>query len=294
MQRGLGQQQSDLGVIEAPVLVFGGPYSNLEATSALLAEAEALDIPPARVICTGDVVAYCADPQATVDLVRAAGIAVIMGNCEESLGQGAEDCGCGFDAGSACDRLSAQWYRYAEATLDTDAKRWMSELPRRLTFTMAGRRLAVVHGAASAINRFVFPSTAPEDKLAEIAATGCEGIVAGHSGLPFTQVIDGRLWHNSGVVGLPANDGTARVWYSVLSPRGDEVHIEHRCLAYDHARAAAKMRERGLPEEYAATLESGLWDNSDILPPAEIARQGEALAPPPVRWRPLQSIRAAS
>ena len=294
MQRGLGQRHADLGAIQTPVLVFGGPYSNLEATRALLAEAEALGIPPARVICTGDVVAYCADPQATVDLVRAAGIAVVMGNCEESLGQEAEDCGCGFDAGSVCEGLSVQWYRHAQSALSADAKRWMAGLPRRLYFTMAGRRLAVVHGAVSAINRFVFQSTPPEDKLAEIAAAGCEGIVAGHSGLPFTQVIGDRLWHNAGVVGLPANDGTTRVWYSVLSPHGDEIHVEHRWIVYDHRRAAAKMRRRGLPEEYASALESGLWDNCEILPPAETASRGEAITLAPVRWRPLQRERAAS
>ena len=37
-----------------PLLVFGGPYSNLEATQAMRQRAEALSIPPGNVICTGD------------------------------------------------------------------------------------------------------------------------------------------------------------------------------------------------------------------------------------------------
>jgi len=49
-----------------PVMVLGGPYSNLEATRAALAEAARLKIPRERIICTGDVVAYGADPAATV------------------------------------------------------------------------------------------------------------------------------------------------------------------------------------------------------------------------------------
>ena len=40
-----------------PLLVFGGPYSNREATQAMGQRAEALSIPPRNVICTGDVVA---------------------------------------------------------------------------------------------------------------------------------------------------------------------------------------------------------------------------------------------
>ena len=83
-----------------PLLLFGGPYSNLEATRAVLAEAERRQIPPERIVCTGDVVAYAADAKATVDLVRESGIRVVMGNCEEALSVGAADCGCGFAPGA--------------------------------------------------------------------------------------------------------------------------------------------------------------------------------------------------
>src|SRR5690242_151043 len=76
---------------DAPLLIFGGPYSNLQATEAMLAEARRLGIPAGRTICTGDVVAYGADPCETVDAVRAAGIPVVMGNCDESLGTRSED-----------------------------------------------------------------------------------------------------------------------------------------------------------------------------------------------------------
>src|SRR5450432_1834339 len=99
--------------VDEPLLLFGGCYSNLQATQALFDQAKRLGIPPNRVICTGDVVAYAADPAATVDLVRQAGMHVVMGNCEESLGTNAADCGCGFATGSACDLLSVAWYAHA-------------------------------------------------------------------------------------------------------------------------------------------------------------------------------------
>ena len=65
-----------IGTIEKPVLVFGGPYRNLGATQALLDRAVALDIPPERMICTGDTVAYCAEPEATTDVIRNSGMHV--------------------------------------------------------------------------------------------------------------------------------------------------------------------------------------------------------------------------
>src|SRR5215471_7740393 len=57
---------------------------------------QTLGIAGEQTICTGDLTAYCGDPAATIDLVRASGIAVVMGNCDAQLALGADDCGCGF------------------------------------------------------------------------------------------------------------------------------------------------------------------------------------------------------
>lgn len=273
-----------LGVLDGPVLVFGGPYGNLEATLALRAEARQLGIAASHTICTGDVVAYGADPQAVVDLVREWGCAVVMGNCEESLAADAADCGCGFEEGTACAALSDQWFTATRRDLDDDAKRWMGGLPARVEFTVGGRRLAAVHGAVTQINKFIFRSTSPAVKAAEIAAAGMHGIVAGHCGLPSTEIVHDRLWHNSGALGLPANDGTARVWFSLISASAGGVRIEHKALAYDHAAAAAKMHQRGYPAGYAECLGTGLWPSLDVLPPAERGQTGRPLAETAHLW----------
>ena len=251
-------------------------YGNLEATEALLAKAESLGIPPPRILCTGDIAAYCADGQATVEHIRGAGIAVVQGNCEDSLGGDAEDCGCGFEAGTACDALSEQWYAYARQTLDNDAKSWMAGLPRCVTFTLAGRRMAAIHGGVGRANRFLFASTAEAELADELDAAGVEGIVAGHCGLPFTRRVGNRLWHNAGVIGLPANDGTPRVWYGVLRPTTDGIIVETHALEYDHDAAARKMAEWGL-RGYVETLHSGLWPSLEVLPDAERNATGQPL-----------------
>ena len=43
--------------ITSPLLVFGGPYSNLEITEAILAEARRRAIPSGNILCTGDLAA---------------------------------------------------------------------------------------------------------------------------------------------------------------------------------------------------------------------------------------------
>ncbi len=75
----------ELGQLPSPLMLFGGPYSNLPATTALIGESQRLGIPPGQVICTGDIVAYCGNPEETVSLVRDWGCHIVMGNCEESL-----------------------------------------------------------------------------------------------------------------------------------------------------------------------------------------------------------------
>src|SRR3546814_6707909 len=130
-------------------------------------------------LCTGELVAYCADARETVAVIRVAGIAVVMGNVEESLGRDAADCGCGFTAGSACDVMAARWYAHAVAALDGDAKRWMRGLPRRIHLTIGGHRLAAIHGGVAAINSFVFPATPTAAKARELdlLGDGIDGVV---------------------------------------------------------------------------------------------------------------------
>ena len=169
----------DLGPLDGPVLLFGGPYSNLQATEALRAEAERLGIPPSNVICTGDVVAYCGDPDATIDAIRDWGCAVAMGNCEEALGEGGEDCRCGFEKGSQCDLLSVRWFAHASARVSADQKAWMAALPHPVTFELAGARVAVVHGHSRDISEWVFASTPEAEKRVALDDLDADIVVAG-------------------------------------------------------------------------------------------------------------------
>jgi len=274
----------DLGILEAPLLVFGGPYSNLQATRALGVEVQRRGFDPENVICTGDVVAYCADAQATVDEVRRISAHVVMGNCEESLGLEQDDCGCGFEEGSACDLLSVQWYAKASKALGNEAKAWMRSLPRTITFEMSGRSFAVIHGGAQSISKFVFLSDEERVKQEELGVLGVDAVIGGHCGLPFTQRLATGVWHNAGVIGMPANDGTPRTWFSTLTPSSEGIRFQHHALDYDPIPAARSMERKGLPEAYAKTLLDGLWPNMDVLPESERRVRGTPITPNTLLW----------
>jgi hypothetical protein len=274
----------DLGDIDGPVLAFGSILSNLDALQALLAEAARLHVTADRMICTGDVAGYCAEPEECLALLRENDIPTVLGNVEESLGADADDCGCNFVEGSTCDALAGTWYGYARARVSDDSRAWMATLPRHITFRLGGHTLTAVHGGASRISRYIFASDedAQDEEIAALDYPGA--VIAGHCGIPFSRLVGGALWHNAGALGLPANDGTPRVWYSLITAEGAGLRLTHHALAYDYAGAAAKMRGAGLPEAYARALETGLWPDTAILPPPEKAATGRALSPLSVSW----------
>jgi hypothetical protein len=157
-------------------------------------------------------------------------------------------------------------------------RRWMADLPDQAEFGLCGRRFRIVHGSVAETNRFMFASLPEAEFAREFDGTFVDAVIAGHSGLPFSRIIGDRLWHNPGSLGLPANDGTPRGWYSIVEPAGDNIRVRHLSFGYDHRKAAMKMRTAGLPEGYAACLETGRWPSLDVLPEAERAAAGQPLA----------------
>ena len=252
----------DFGTFDGPLALFGGPYSNLAALEAL---SRAIGDTPA--ICTGDVVAYCADPVATVNLMQAMAVQCIAGNCERQVAEGGLDCGCGFAAGSTCDRLSQGWYSYLSSACDTDTIEWLGDQPELGVFMQRGRRYAVIHGGVSSISRFIWPDSPDEVFLEEIGALErllgrIDGVIAGHCGLAFHRRIDRFQWVNAGVIGLPPHDGRSETRYAILEQ--GEVVIER--LGYDHKTTRRAMRAAGLTQGYQETITTGIWPSEDVLP----------------------------
>lgn len=259
----------DLGVLDTPLLLFGGPYSNLQASEALLEFARHEGFAPSQVICTGDLVAYCAQPAETVALFRDFGCPVLAGNCEKQLAAHALDCGCGFEDGTACDLLSAGWYAHANRCIDEADRRWMADLPDLIRFEQAGKTYVVVHGGATAINRFLWRvSDEAEfqeefDHLTKILGP-FDGVIAGHSGIAFERQVAGKHWINAGAIGLPPHDGQQLTQFAMLSHAGCQFHE----LTYDVREAVAQMEAAGLTQGYHKTLQNGIWPSEDVLPEA--------------------------
>ncbi|WP_299842584.1 metallophosphoesterase family protein [uncultured Roseovarius sp.] len=257
----------DLGQLDGPVLLFGGPYSNLPAMRALIDRARYHGIAADHMICTGDTVAYCGQPAETVSEIRKLGCTVVVGNCEKQLAHDQMDCGCGFEEGSSCDLLSAAWYAHADAEIGRDDRDWMRHLPDVVTFSHGGKRCAVIHGGVRDISRFIWKVSPEQVFLEEIKylqeVTGpIQMVIAGHSGIPFQRRIGDVDWVNAGVIGMPPNRGMPDTCYALMA-NGRAPVLR---LVYDHAATVEDMRQKGLTQGYDTALETGYWPSEDVLP----------------------------
>ena len=268
------KETKDIGTLSGKLLVFGGSYGNFQSLEALKEIADSQNIQPSNIICTGDIMGYCAQPNECIELIREWGIHNIAGNVELQVRNDEEDCGCNFEDGSRCDVFARSWYPYIQNNIKPENKDWLHSLPEFIKFEYAGKKGQVIHGGVEDTSQFIFESTDWKVKDQIFTQTESELLLTGHCGLPFHSEKDGRSWLNPGVIGMPANDGTVRVWYMTLDDSEGKLSFEHLSFEYDNEKAANLIKENKLPFSYAHTLNNGLWDNNDILPEYETSYQG--------------------
>jgi predicted phosphodiesterase len=267
----------DLGNRSGKLIFFGGVYSNLQALQALKEWAEQNKYPPENVFCTGDILGYCAQPIECITLLKEWNINAIAGNVELQIRNDKDECGCDFTSGGRCDLFSKTWYRYIQSQVDDNAKEWLKQLPEFIKIKYGNNHITIVHGSWFNTSEFIFKSTPWQNKQENFKATQSNIIIAGHCGLPFADVRDDYKWLNAGVIGMPANDGTPRVWFLTTDDDNGELNYQFHSFNYDHHTAGSLMAKNNLPASYANTLSTGIWDNCEILPEEETKQQGKAL-----------------
>jgi predicted phosphodiesterase len=108
-----------------------------------------------------------------------------------------------------------------------------------------------VHASPVSDVRSFFPQ--PADDEQELLEDVSEPrLVFGHTHLPFRRIsaIGGIELVNPGSVGMPF-DGDQRAGYALIHP---DRRVEHRRLPYDHAAAAAALRQRWPGAAWAETV----------------------------------------
>lgn len=245
-------------------------HGNLPALEAALAHLDArTDID--AVYHLGDLVGYAPWPNEVVATLRDRAIPGVAGNYDSTTATDYEHCGCTYEDPRQ-EALSHESYAWTRAHVTPETKRWLGGLPFRIDVRplgghTSGPRLLLVHG--NPVLNTVYWTEDRSDafcsKMAgHLGARAGDVVAFGHTHKPWTRVVDGVRFVNTGSVGRP-KDGDPRAGYAVVDMDGESVEVEFVRVEYDVARAAAGIRESALPDAFAVHLEQGSTTSNEAV-----------------------------
>lgn len=237
-------------------------HSNLEATNACLAHAEASGADAYAFL--GDLVGYNADPGAVLDLVQAyaaRGAFVVRGNHDEAVASGDT---------ATMDPSAAHAVAWTRERISEGQRRFLAGLP----LVARSGDAAFVHASADAPGEWTYVTT-PFLAGRSIAAAGSRYVFSGHVHAPSLYHLSAagtaRAFHPVPAVPIPTarrrswlaivgavgqpRDGSSAASYA-LADLDAEVTTFFR-VPYDAAATAEKVRAAGLPEVLARRLLHG-------------------------------------
>jgi len=235
--------------------IFGDIHANLEALSAVLADAEKHEV--THYVCLGDVVGYNANPRECLEIVRNLDCPVVKGNHDEQASM--EDELVGFNP------LAEEAINWTRDQLNAEDKQWL----RDLKMVRQVRDFTIVHATLDTPHKwgYVFNQL---DAAASFNYQHTQLCFYGHTHAPRAYIRDGsvksqlldkltlepgkKYFINSGSVGQP-RDGDWHASYVLYYP--DKQLIELRRLEYDIFKAQDKIIEAGLPQRLAERLAQG-------------------------------------
>jgi predicted phosphodiesterase len=237
-------------------------HANVPALEAVLSNiAEQPDV--AAIYHLGDLVGYAPWPNETVDLLRAKQISGIAGNYDSTVGTSYKHCGCKYED-LRQEELSHLSFEWTKRHSSDETKRYLAALPFRIDLKplgghTAGPTVILVHGTPT-LNTLYWTSDRPDSfcsQMAKIAGAKAGDVICfGHTHVPWSRVVDGIHFVNTGSVGRP-KDGDARAGYVLLDVGNEEPHIQLVRVEYDVLKVAEAIRASGLPDEFAEYLISG-------------------------------------
>jgi putative phosphoesterase len=240
------------------IAVLSDIHGNVRALEAVLDDVRRLGAD--QIVNLGDVLSGPLEPAATADLLMSLQLPTLAGNHERQL------LACEGGNGGVSDR-------YAFEHTTERHRAWLAGLPPVIELS---EEIFACHGTPASDLVYFLEEVDPGGARAaapaavETHARGVDRrlILCGHSHLPRARSISGgRLVVNPGSVGLQAYDadlphvhamenGSPHARYAICERGRVGWNVSHRCVAYEHGKAAATARRNGR-EDWARWLETG-------------------------------------
>lgn len=244
------------------IALISDVHGNLPALEAVLTS---IDRTPGidGVYHLGDLVGYAPWPNEVVALLRERGIAGVAGNYDSTTATDYAHCGCRYEDPHQ-EALSHESYAWTREHTSPESKAWLRALPFRLDLRpfgghTSGPRLMLVHG--NPVLNTVYWTEDRSDGFCTTMAGHLEAragdvVAFGHTHRPWTRVVDGVRFVNTGSVGRP-KDGDPRAGWVLVDFTVDPTAVEFLRVDYDLERAVKAIRESELPDAFAEQLARG-------------------------------------
>jgi len=237
-------------------------HANLPALEAVLADVASRPGVDAT-FHLGDLVGYAPWPNEVVARIAAEGIAGVCGNYDSTVARGAPHCGCRYEDPRQ-EAQSHESYAWTRAHVTERTRGLLGALPFRIDLRphgghAPGPKGVLVHGTPT-LNTLYWTEDRDDDfclKMAEHAGARPGDVICfGHTHRPWTRVVDGIRFVNTGSVGRPKN-GDWRAGYVLLDVDGAASAVEFVRVEYDVERAMEAIRASALPADFADYLRTG-------------------------------------
>ncbi len=250
-------------------------HGNIEALEAVYDDVR--DAGVDEIICLGDLVGYGPYPNEVIRFIQKHNIPTVRGCWDQAIGERHEDCGCKFATEEDAE-FGKMVFGWTLRRVTGKNRRFLAELPFGVvrSNTPAGAQV-YVHGSPRSSSEYLTETTHELLLFERAAAAECDVLICGHTHIPFARTIEGtlsvrdapgirprrrarsvklqtKLIINAGSVGEP-RDGRSESSYVVFDSESGKVEI--RRVAYDVAKTAEAMLDRGLPEPLADRLLHG-------------------------------------
>jgi diadenosine tetraphosphatase ApaH/serine/threonine PP2A family protein phosphatase len=243
-------------------LVLTDIHANLEALDACLAAARTRGYDETLVL--GDLVGYCADPNAVIERVQQlAPKAMVRGNHDKVA--------CGLERADGFNAVARRAALWTSSVLTAAHRDWLAVLPRGPL--MVDDVVEICHGSPFDEDAYIFDELDAVRALKTALRPLC---LFGHTHFPVGfELTDGRIdvvagfgtsdvrvslnpastyLLNPGSVGQP-RDGDARAAFAIVDTRARAVDLVR--VEYPVEEAQAKVLSAGLPELLAQRLGAG-------------------------------------
>ncbi len=209
-------------------------HGNVYALQKVLESIENKNID--KIYCIGDSVGYGTRPNEVLEIIKDKNIPSVLGNVDNKM----------LTSKIEEADLPVKW---TMTKLSGKNKAFINTFKESLSIEFCGKSFLLTHGSPVSISDYCFE--ADEQKQIDIANNLKENvIVMGHTHLPYSKFIAGKLFINAGSVGRPKDNDT-RACYVIVEVFSDNIKVAFERVEYDYEKLAKEIENSELPNAFA-------------------------------------------